>query len=123
MKSFPFQLPAWFRPVRLLLAACVCALLVFTYVTPAYSGILTEKAPTSSTKDGEANLLDIEGKSQEAILKDPYSLKQTQTEANKGLNEIQGDSDIDKMKRPENTRGAESVEDKVKEALEGITGK
>ena len=120
MKSFRFQLPAWLRPVRLVLAACVCALLVFTYVTPAYSA---PSAPTSNPKDGEANLLDIERKSQEAVLKDPYSLKQTQTEANKGLNEIQGDSDMNNMKRPENTRGVESIEQKVQESLEKVTGK
>ena len=117
MKSFRFQLPAWLRPVRLVLAACVCALLVFTYVTPAYS------APTSSPKDGEVNLTNIERKSQEAVLKDPLSLKETQTEANKGLNEIQGDADKDKMKRPENTQGVESIEQKVQESLEKVTGK
>lgn len=117
MKSIRFNLPSWLRPVRLLLTACVCALLVFSQVMPAYS------APMSKTSDGEANLLDIEGKSQEAVLKSPYGLEQTQREANKGLNEIQGDSDIDKMKRPENTQGVESVEDKIENALEKVTGK
>jgi len=116
MKSIHSSLSALVRPLRFLFAACVCALLVFSYVTPAYSA-------TSSPTSGEANLLDIERKSQEAVLKDPYSLKETQAEANKGLNEIQGDSDIDKMKRPENTRGAKSVEQKIETALEKIQDK
>lgn len=117
MKSLSFNLSALLRPVRLLLATCVCALLVFSQVLPAYS------SPNSNPTSGEANLLDIERKSQEAVLADPYSREKTQTEANKGLNEIQGDSDINKMKRPENTRGAKSVEQKIETALEKIQDK
>jgi len=116
MKSICLTLSALVRPVRFFFAACVCALLMFSYVSPAYSA-------TSSPTSGEANLLDIERKSQEAVLKDPYDLKETQKESNKGLNEIQGDSDIDKMKRPSNTRGAKSVEQKIETALEKIQDK
>ncbi|MBW4576219.1 MAG: low temperature-induced protein [Aphanothece sp. CMT-3BRIN-NPC111] len=116
MKSLRFNFSALLRPVRLLLATCVCALLLFSQVMPAYS------SPNSNPTSGEANLLDIERKSQEAVLADPYSREKTQTEANKGLNEIQGDSNIEQMKRPENTPGGKSVEDKLKNALEGVTG-
>ena len=116
MKSIRLNLSALIRPLRVVVAACVCAFLLFTAAAPAYS------ANASHPRSGETNLLDIERKSQEAVLENPYTLEETQVEANKGLNEIQGDSDIDKMKRPENSTGT-SVEDKIEKALEKVTGK
>lgn len=112
-----FNISALVRPLRLLLAVCVCALLVFSSVTPAYS------ATSSSPTKGETKLLDIEKKSQDAVLDNPWSLKDTQEEANKGLNEIQGSADADKMKRPENSQGAESIEQKIQKTLEKAEGK
>ncbi|MBD1933701.1 MULTISPECIES: low temperature-induced protein [Cyanophyceae] len=128
MKSIRFNLSAWVRPVRLVIAAVACAFLVFSYATPAFSAS-KNNPPTgisgtqSKPSDGEANLLDIELKSQEAVLSKPYSLEETQKEASKGLNEIQGDSDIENMKRPENTQGVDSIEQKIEKALEAVTGK
>jgi hypothetical protein len=116
MKSIRLNLSALIRPLRVVVAACVCAFLLFTAAAPAYSNT------TSNIRSGETNLLDIERKSQEAVTENPSNLKETQKEANKGLNEIQGDSDIDKMKRPENSKGT-SVEDKIEKALEKVTGK
>lgn len=115
MKSIRLNLSALIRPLRVVVAACVCAFLLFTAAAPAYS------ANASHPKSGEANLLDIERKSQEAVLEDPYNLKETQKEANKGLNEIQGDSDFNQMKRPENSTG-QSIEGKIEKALEKVTG-
>lgn len=128
MKSIRFNLSAWVRPVRLVIAAVACAFLVFSYATPAFSST-NNSSPTgisgaqSKPSDGEANLLDIELKSQEAVLSKPYSLEETQKEATKGLNEIQGDSDIENMRRPENTQGVDSIEQKIEKALEAVTGK
>lgn len=128
MKSIRFNLSAWVRPVRLVIAAVACAFLVFSYATPAFSAT-KNSSPTgisgaqSKPSDGEANLLDIELKSQEAVLSKPYSLEETQKEATKGLNEIQGDSDIENMRRPDNTPGVDSIEQKIEKALEAVTGK
>lgn len=117
MKSISLNLSAWLRPVRLLLTACICALLLFSQALPA-------SAAKSSPTGGEANLTKIEKKAQEAVLSDPYSLEKQQAETNPGLNEIQGTADVNEMKRPDNTRqGVESVEEKVQEALEKAEGK
>lgn len=125
MPFIKFNLSA-LRPVRFLLAACVCAFLVFSYAFPAYSdsGNISPQPTSKSTspQQGESNLLDIERQAQEAVLDDPYSRKETQAKANEGLNEIQGTGDLEKMKRPENSQ-ASSVEDKSKDFLEAITGK
>ncbi len=111
------------RPVRLLLATLACAFLVFSNAFPAYSAPVNPTGTTKAPQQGESNLLDIEKEAQEAVLKDPYSREETQTKASEGLNEIQGSADADKMKRPENSQGATSVETKLKNVLEKVTGK
>lgn len=119
MRSIGFNISGLFRRVRLLAAACLCALVLVSYALPAYSA-------TSSTTSGETNLLDIEGKSQEAISgKKPsdFDIKKQQDETHPGLNEIQGTADADKMKRPENTSsGTKSVEEIIGKTLKKATG-
>ena len=111
------------RPVRLLLTACVCALLLFSNTFPASADPVNPTSSKSSPQQGEANLQSIEKEAQKAVLKDPYSQEETKIKANQGLNEIQGDADAEKMSRPENSQDAISVEDKSKNFLEAITGK
>lgn len=122
MPSIRFNLSA-LRPVRFLVAACVCAFLVFSYAFPAYSDPVNPTGNPTAPQEGESQLLQIEREAQEAVLKKPYSREETQTKANEGLNEIQGTANFEKMNRPENSQGAISVEDKSKNFLEAITGK
>ena len=50
-------------------------------------------------------------------------MKESQEKTRRGLNEVQGAADIEKMKRPENTEsGTTSVEQEVESFLEKITG-
>lgn len=119
MRYINFNLSSLIRPVRFLIACCICALVLFSSAWPAYSA-------TSRPTEGEANLTDIERKSQEAISdKKPgdFDLKKQQKETHPGLNEIQGTADIEKMKRPENSQDATSVEQTIKDVLENATGK
>lgn len=122
MPSIRFNLSA-LRPVRFLVAACVCAFLVFSYAVPAYSAPVNPTGNKTAPQQGESQLLGIEREAQEAVLKKPYSREETQSKANEGLNELQGTADIDKMSRPENSQGATSVEEKLKNVLESVTGK
>ena len=121
MPSIKFNFSA-LRLVRFLVAACVCALLVFSNAFPAYSDPVNPTGSQSAPEEGEAQLRGIEREAQEAVLEDPYSRKETQVKTSEGLNEIQGAADIDKMSRPENS-DAISVEDKSKNFLEALTGK
>ena len=122
MRSISFNLSA-LRPVRFLVAVCVCAVLVFSYAFPAYSDTPQPTGNQTPPQAGESQLLDIERQAQETVLDKPYSREETQDKTNTGLNEIQGAADLDKMKRPENSQGATSVEDKSQKFLEGLTGK
>lgn len=111
------------RPVRFLVAICVSALLLFSNAFPAFADPVNPTSSKSSPQQGEANLQSIEKEAQKAVLKDPYSQKETQNKANQGLNEIQGAADLDQMSSPENSQDAISVEDKSKNFLEAITGR
>lgn len=111
------------RPVRFLVAAFVCTLLVFSHAFPAYSDPVNITGNPTAPQEGEAQLRGIELEAQKAVLKKPYSEEQTKAKANEGLNEIQGADDADKMYRPENSQEATSVESKSKYFLERLTGK
>ena len=104
MRSVRFNLSA-LRPVRILFAICVSALLVFSQALPAFSDPVNPTGSPTAPQQGEAQLRGIEKKAQE------------------GLNEVQGAADLNKMSRPENSQGAISVEDKSKNFLESLTGK
>lgn len=102
------------RPVRLLVATCVCALLFFSSAFPAFAA-----NPSDPKRSGEENLLTIEEKAGELARETPLSRKGTQAEANQGLNEIQGSANAENMYRPENSQNnAPSVEGNIKQKLE-----
>lgn len=100
------------RLIRSFVTVCFCALLLISYALPAF-------AVTSSPTKGEEKLLGIEKEAQEAVLKNPMSLEETQAKASKGPNEVQGDADLEKMKNPSNTN-ATSFEQQVKKAVSKV---
>lgn len=110
------------RPIRILLAVCVCAVLAFGYAAPAFSDPVNPTASRTAPQEGEVQLRGIEREAQEAAIDKPYSREKTQAKAQEGLNEIQGAADIEGMKRPENSE-ATSVEDKSKNFLDALVGK
>ncbi|MEC4886622.1 MAG: hypothetical protein SAL70_35695 [Scytonema sp. PMC 1070.18] len=112
-----YNLP--FRPFRILIAAFACMILLFSNVTPA-SAIGNTR---SDAYQGTAQLNKIQRKTDELTRSEIPSTREVQLESNKGLNEVQGDADIDKMKSPENSQNVTSVEDKVTNLFEKITGK
>lgn len=105
---------------RTILVAFTCAILIFSNAFPALAGGQT--APSKLTK-GEAPLNNIIDKSEDVIQNGIPSLEQVQKEANKGLNEVQGSADMDKMNRPSNSRKAVSIEERIKTGLEKAEGK
>ncbi|MBN3963666.1 hypothetical protein [Nostoc sp. NMS8] len=108
-----------FRPVRFLVVAFTCALVLFSNAFPAFAIDSYQSKPT----EGTTQLLDIQRKTDEAAKEPPQGLEKVQEESNKGLNEVQGDADIDQQKNPGNSQSAKSVEENVKNLLEKVTGK
>lgn len=117
--NFNQVISALFRPIRSLIIMAACALIIFANVSPAFAIGSNRTNPT----EGSVQLDEIQRKSEEVTKEPPLGLRETASEANKGINEIQGDSDADKMYRPETSRQATSVEEQVKDALENLTGK
>ncbi|MEH2319651.1 hypothetical protein [Nostoc sp.] len=106
-------------PVRFLVVAFTCALLLLSNAFPAFAIASYQ----SDSTEGTTQLLDIQRKTDEAAKEPPQGLEKVQKESNKGLNEVQGDADIDKQKRPENSQGSTSVEENIKNVLEKVTGR
>ncbi len=114
------------QSIRTILIAFTCAILLLSTAFPALAGGKTAPgnmtAPSNMTK-GEAPLNDIIDKSQDVIQNGIPSMEDVQKEANKGLNEVQGSADRDKMSRPSNSRKAVSIEERIKTGLEKAEGK
>ncbi len=117
MKIFSVVLST-LRPVRFLVVAFTCALVFLSNAVPAFAISSYQSSPT----EGPTQLLETQKKTDEAAKSEPPGLRKVQEESNKGLNEVQGDADIDQMKRPENSQSATSVEEEVKNFLGKVTG-
>ncbi len=118
MKVWDFVLSI-LRPVRFAIVAAACTLLFLSSASPAFALSSYESDP----QEGTTQLLETQRKTDEVARSKPATLKEVQEKSNKGLNEVQGDADIDKMKRPENSQSSTSVEENVQNFLEKVTGK
>jgi hypothetical protein len=130
MKSIQFNLSTLWRSLRLFVAGCVCALMLFSNAMPAYSlpnPFANNKAdktvvPSDPTQ-GEDQLKGIEKTAQKTAngSQDLLSGEEVIKRSNEGLNEVQGAADIDKMNRPSNSQG-ETIEGILQNKLEKATG-
>jgi hypothetical protein len=107
------------RPVRFLIVAFTCTLLFVSNTFPAFAIESYQSHPEEAT----TQLLETQRKTDEVGRSAPPGLQEVQDKSNKGLNEVQGDADIDKMKRPENSQSSTSVEEEVGNFLNKVTGK
>lgn len=106
------------RPVRFVILAFACTLLFLNHALPAFAISSYQSHPT----EGPTQLLETQRKTDEVAKSEPPKLEEVQEKSNKGLNEVQGDADIDQMKRPSNSQSATSVEENVQNFLEKVTG-
>ncbi len=118
MKIFSVVL-SMLRPVRFLIVAFTCALLLLSSTVPAFAITSYQSDPTEETDQ----LLEIQKATDEVGRSAPPGLKEVQKKSNEGLNEVQGAADIDKQKRPENSQESTSVEGEIQNLLEKVTGK
>jgi hypothetical protein len=105
--------------IRALILTSICAVFIFTNAIP----VLAIESYQSKPQEGTTQLLETQRLTDEVSRSAPPDLKATQERANKGINEVQGDADADKMKRPGNSKSAVTVKDEVKNVLDKVTGK
>jgi hypothetical protein len=96
------------------------ALLIFQITFPVLAITSYQSEPT----EGPTQLLETQRRTDEISKSAPIN-PQDVSDATKGrgLNEVQGEADIDKMLRPENSQAATSVEQEVEGFLKKVTGK
>lgn len=129
MKFAQFNLSALWSSLRLFVAGSICALMLFSNATPAFSlpnpfaANKDKTVETSSPTDGEAQLKGIEKGAQETVNRsqDLLSGEEVIKNSNEGLNEVQGAANLDQMKRPSNSQG-ETIEGILQNKLEKATG-
>ncbi|QYX31354.1 hypothetical protein [Sphaerospermopsis torques-reginae] len=119
MKILDFAKSRWQLALRLIVVAFACTFIFLFNAFPALAISSYQSEPT----EGTTQLLETQRKTDEAAKKPPIGMKESQEKTRRGLNEVQGAADIEKMKRPENTESATtSVEQEVEGFLEKITG-
>ncbi|WP_190511425.1 hypothetical protein [Oscillatoria sp. FACHB-1407] len=103
------------------MTAIVCAVMFLSNVLPAYAIHSTPSNPRS----GETPLNEIYERSEDALRAEPRTMKDLETEAGKGINEVQGDADLNsnQMNRPDNSQNAVSAEEQVENVLRKLTHK
>jgi hypothetical protein len=99
-----------------------CAVLFFANLAPASAAPMNKTGSNSDLTKGSERLDDVQKKSEEILRNPPLSLDRVVDESNKGLNEVQGDADIQDMSRPSNSREATSIEEKAEQVLKKVKG-
>jgi hypothetical protein len=99
-----------------------CALLFFANLASANAAPMNNTGSNSDLTKGSERLDDVQKKSEEILRNPPLSLDRVVDESNKGLNEVQGDADIQDMSRPSNSREATSIEEKAEQVLKKMKG-
>ena len=109
------------RPLRYLLALCVCAVLLFSSVAPSFAAAMKNEPNASANQAAK----EYEQESRDAIATDhPPTMSETQKKTRGGgLNEVQGTAGAKEMKRPSNAEGTPSVEKDIKNVLEKVQSK
>lgn len=106
------------RPLRFLVIALVCTLLMFSNAMPVLAAGTTSPSKPS---EGEVQLKKIYDESENSLNSGLDSMKEVSERAQKGVNEVQGGADLDKMSTPENSQDATTFKDQVKKALDKVT--
>jgi hypothetical protein len=110
------------RITKLLTVALACTVLFFTNLLPASAAPMNNSGANSDLTKGSERLDDVQKKSEEILRNPPLSMDRVVEESNKGLNEVQGDADIQDMNRPSNSRQATSIEEKAEQVLKTVKG-
>ncbi|HLP88196.1 MAG TPA: hypothetical protein VK184_06335 [Nostocaceae cyanobacterium] len=118
MKFISLPVSTLLHHLRYFMVMFICAVIFCFNTLPAAAITSYQSEPT----EGTTQLLETQRKTDEAAKAPPLTLREAQEKTRGGLNEVQGTADIEKMKRPENSQTATSVEQEVKGFLEKMTG-
>lgn len=101
--------------VRFLTVIFACT---FVFLSSAFPVV----AATSSLTQGEDALKEVQKESEQVLKSNPRSMEEVQSKAKNGLNGVQGGANMNQMSTPENSQDATSVEERVQDFLNDVTG-
>ncbi len=97
--------------------ACLCVIMLFSYAPSAMAIGSTPSRPN----EGASPLNGIYREAEKAVQpENGLDGDKMINRANKGLNEVQKDADINQMNQPENSGQATSVIDQIQDALSNV---
>ncbi|GAB4142134.1 MAG: hypothetical protein Fur0046_18460 [Cyanobacteria bacterium J069] len=106
---------------RAAIAFSFVVLMLFTTAAPA-SAFGFGNNQQSAPNEGVEKLDGIYEQAEEALENSGLqSMEEVQERSKKGINEVQGNADADKMNRPSNSRQATTIQDKAESALKKAT--
>ncbi|MEB3213731.1 MAG: hypothetical protein VKL39_20450 [Leptolyngbyaceae bacterium] len=106
------------RKVKVLAIAFLCVAVFVMNASPAFAAFGSKSSSHSS--EGAAQLDETFQESEKAINRQPQSMSEVQSKAQKGPNEIQGDADMEKMRNSSNSSEDKSVEQQIKDAFDSV---
>lgn len=115
------KLSALVRPLRFFAVAFICVIMFVVQVPSAIAASATPKTTQSAPTEGPQHLDEIQRKSEDTLRGIP-DMEEVQRKSNEGLNEVQGDADIENMHRPSNSQDATSIQDEIEGVLKKATG-
>lgn len=106
--------------LRFLLTVCLCAVMVFSIAVSSASALPFKDEPMKNEAGQVAK--EYEATAKETIDRGGLQSLEEVRDRSKGgaVNEVQGTTGIDEMKRPSNTQG-ESIEAQIKKGLDKAT--
>lgn len=111
--------------IRILVTVCFCTIIFASNSIPASAATMRSDEGTAQLNEIQKRTDDLTKRTDDIAKRDRSvapSLKETQSATRKGINEIQGDADKDKMISPEDAKNATTIEDKIKNSFSKIQG-
>lgn len=105
---------------RILVVTILCTLIFISASLPAFAS--SNPKTTSVPTQGEANLEDIQARTEELATEDPPSMTDVIKKQEGGLNEVQGKADAGQMISPDEAEST-SFEEQVGNLFKKVKGK
>jgi len=100
------------RPVRFLIVASLCTVLLLSNALPA--------AAVGGSDKGGTTLDEIVEKAEQVVKQEPRSMQEVQAEANKSTNTVQGSANKEKMEQSQDSKSGPAIAEDVNEAVKDM---
>lgn len=100
------------QPLRFIIAASLCAVLVLANTLPAMA--------VGGSDKGGTTLDDIVEKAEQVIRQEPRSMQEVQEKANNSTNTVQGTANKEKMEQSQNSKSGPAMAEDVNKTVKDL---